>query len=433
MPLFNFPKFRIINSEQIENDKCIVVETVEKPVNCLICRNMFPKLYSHGSRVQFFHDLPIHGKRLALKVHRKRFKCTECGGTFEEPLEDMHPDHNMTKRLVDYIGTESYCKTFARIAEETGVTEKTVRNIFADRVADLRKENPVETPEILGIDEIHINTPRCVFTNIKEKTIIEMLPKRKKADVVKFLLTPDRSAVKLVTIDMWEPYKDAVYATLPKAKVIVDKFHVQRIGNNILERIRRKQKDSLTKKQNRQLKHERGIFGKRNFDLTEYEQKIMLDWNEVLPILGDAYEVKERFMDIWNTKTREEAMALYRAWVDRIPDHLTASFSEITTAFSNWSLEIFNYFDHPFTNSFTEALNGKIREIHRAGRGHSFDVLRAKILFREGFQKKKVLTPKFNKEVFAFSRIMAETPDEHFINYGVDISTLLTFKNYDSL
>ena len=51
----------------------------------------------------------------------------------------------------------------------------------------------------------------------------------------------------------------------------------------------------------------------------------------------------------------------------------------------NWRNEILAYFDHPISNGYTEALNGVAKVINRAGRGYSFEVLRARLLFgKEG-------------------------------------------------
>jgi hypothetical protein len=98
------------------------------------------------------------------------------------------------------------------------------------------------------------------------------------------------------------------------------------------------------------------------------------------------------------------------------------SLKEITIAFKNWRNEIFNYWDHRITNAFTESLNGKIRELHRAGRGYSFEVLRARIISKTSLHKVKAIPQKFNKDAFTFFHGTATTP---YINYGVDISTLL--------
>jgi hypothetical protein len=69
-----------------------------------------------------------------------------------------------------------------------------------------------------------------------------------------------------------------------------------------------------------------------------------------------------------------------------IPKELQSAFEPLTKAMDNWEAEIFAYFDYRVTNAYTESLNSLIRVINRLGRGYSFEVLRAKILFTEGLQ-----------------------------------------------
>jgi hypothetical protein len=47
----------------------------------------------------------------------------------------------------------------------------------------------------------------------------------------------------------------------------------------------------------------------------------------------------------------------------------------------NWREEVFAFFDFPATNGYTEALNGVIKVVNRAGRGYSLDAIKAKLLF----------------------------------------------------
>lgn len=58
------------------------------------------------------------------------------------------------------------------------------------------------------------------------------------------------------------------------------------------------------------------------------------------------------------------------------------SFLPLLTATRNWRKEILEYFNHPISNGYTEALNGVAKVINRAGRGYTFEVLRAKGLSR---------------------------------------------------
>jgi transposase len=66
-----------------------------------------------------------------------------------------------------------------------------------------------------------------------------------------------------------------------------------------------------------------------------------------------------------------------------------------------WAMPILNYFKHPITNAYPESFNSRIRAMNRLGRGYSFEVLRAKILFSEGAHKHNLSRPKFERKPVA--------------------------------
>jgi transposase len=86
----------------------------------------------YGRKKQLFMDSPIRGKRVGIQVSRKRHRCKPCKTTFMESLPDMDDRRLAIKRLVHYIEKQSLKRTFASIADDTGVDEKTIRNIFWD-------------------------------------------------------------------------------------------------------------------------------------------------------------------------------------------------------------------------------------------------------------------------------------------------------------
>jgi integrase/recombinase XerD len=84
----------------------------------------------------------------------------------------------MTIRLVEYIQRRSIStrRTFISIAEEVGLDSRSVRNIFTEYLDQLDATRCIETPGILGIDELHVlGAPRAIFTNLEANTIIELL------------------------------------------------------------------------------------------------------------------------------------------------------------------------------------------------------------------------------------------------------------------
>lgn len=158
-----------------------------------------------------FRDLPMHGKRVGILVERHRYRCRGCGRTFADPLPGFDDHYRMTVRLRQYLAPQAVKRPFAALADEVGLDEKTVRSVFHEAVHEWDRGRQVETPEVLGIDEVVLQQPRCVLTNVTEQTLVDLLPSRTYPTVVAYLrqfTRPDR--VRRVTMDMWRPYRDAV-------------------------------------------------------------------------------------------------------------------------------------------------------------------------------------------------------------------------------
>jgi len=125
---------------------------------------------------------------------------------------------------------------------------------------------------------------------------------------------------------------------------------------------------------------------KRPENLSE-SQRFNLDmWLANEPEVAEAYRLKEAFFAIYDM-SKDEAIAAYDAFLKSVPASMKTEFGDLTRAMKNWRTEILAYFDYPITNGYTEALNGMAKVINRAGRGYSFEVMRARILYRPGRPK----------------------------------------------
>ncbi len=304
----------------------------------------------------------------------------------------------------------------------------------------------------MGIDEIHLIRPRCVISNIGNNTIVNMLPNRDKKTVVNYLYQLEgKREIQYVAMDMWTPYRDAVQTVLPDARIVIDKFHVVRMANDALEKVRKGLREQLTPKQRRGLMHDRFVLLKRERDLNDQELLLLDGWTKNYPELGAAYRLKEDFCAIYEQSANQRAaIAAYETWSKAVVPEVRDAFSDLIRAFTNWQPFILNYFEHPVTNAYTESLNSLIRVMNRLGRGYSFEALRAKILFTEGAHKKSLVKPKFERRrpaetlttgyelppghlarSFAIpmnTRWRAEEPQQEYEqpkNFGADITTLI--------
>jgi transposase len=388
-----------------DHDMVIPAEYAAVPTVCVRCGVVDPALKRHGVQRQQFMDTPMHGKRVGIVVKRQRYKCLECEKTFFQQLPDMDDKRHMTRRLLEYVQRRSLERTFAEVATDIGVDEKTVRNIFNEHTAKMDAGYQPHTPEWLGIDELFlIRRPRCIFTNVSVNSLVDILPDRNKPTVMEWMRKRiDAKAVQVITMDMWRPYRDAALEVLPNAVCIVDKFHVVKLANHALDTIRKSFREGLDAKGRRKLLRSRHLLLKRRNNLTTEELKAMQEWTDAVPVLFNAYQAKEDFFSLYDCKTKAEAGEYYDTWKACLDPKSATSFYELIRAVDNWRPEILNYFDHPgITNAFTESLNGLVKIANRMGRGYSFDAIRAKMLFGPLKQPKQVRAP-FGKDPALFS------------------------------
>lgn len=378
--ILNLPHLKAKAVEDCVDHYCIQAGGDVVPTACPACSSA---LYRHGSQHQTYMDTPMHGKRVLIEIDRKRYRCKDCGKTLFEPLPAMDSKRQATSRLITYI--ESHCtkKTFADLSREIGVDDKTIRHIFDDYVVKKKETVHFETPEILGIDELKIiGQYRAMVTNVVKLSMYDMLPTRNKADLIAyFKQMPDKSKVKMLTMDLWNVYRQVAHDQFPGRLVIADRFHVVRMANNSIEAVRKTVRKELSTKERIKLKDDRFVLLSRLHNLNDKAREKLADWSAQHPVLGAAYAVKEAFHDIYRHTNKADAQKAAEDWERSIDPSVEWAFREPKVALRSWWNEIFNYYDHPITNGYTESVNNLAKGMNRMGRGYSFDVIRARLLY----------------------------------------------------
>ncbi|TXH55004.1 MAG: ISL3 family transposase, partial [Burkholderiaceae bacterium] len=131
----------------------------------------------------------------------------------------------------------------------------------------------------------------------------------------------------------------------------------------------------------------RFVLLKRLHELTEEEKEKLHAWSKLYPALALAHEAKEGFYAIYDQPNRKAAEAEARAWLSRLSPLIATEFRETAGALNSWWQEIFNFYDYPVTNAYTESVNRLAKDVNRMGRGYSFDVIRARLLFDQEARK----------------------------------------------
>jgi len=379
--LLNLPGWQIIACEEDEDRYVIQASPCCPRSSCPACGSI--RAFKHGSDAQTLHDLPCHGKRVTISVNRQRYQCVACRKTWFEALPEVDERYFATARLVRYVQRQALTRPFVAVAAETGIDEKTARLWFHDSIAELEQALPRSMPQVMGLDEIYLlGQPRAVFTDLKARQIVEMLPERKKEVISRYLAAlSGKDRIQICVIDMHRPYLDVLHDHLPHVQIVIDKFHVLKQLGEAVERVRKEVRAELSDRARRGLMHDRFLLHKRHKDLTAQQLFILESWLGQFPRLAAAYWRKEDFYKVYEACTHEDALARYTAWMKKVEEsQVTDAFEEFIQTVERWRDFIFNYFIHRYTGGFVEGANSLVRSVDRAGRGYSFAVLRARLL-----------------------------------------------------
>jgi len=427
----NFLKVTSINDTKSDQVYYIGADPILSLPQCPSCGNVRPNtIQKFGTKIFTYSDVPIHGKMVVIRVKRQRHRCLECGVTFYEDLRDMDDTHNATNRFIQYVYDQSLTTPFAPLARQLGIHPKTVRNIFDENVKRLESKYKRVIPEQLGIDEIYLldkAKPICVLTNIGERSVMDLLPDRNLPTLRDyFMKMPGTSKVTAVTMDMWTGYRTLAKEFFPNALIIVDKYHVLQVVDKALDSIRIEARNTFSYSEGKRLFRSRRLLQSRRQHLKDHEQKALNKWLAAIPALDTAYTLKEFFYEIWDAKSKDEAEKLFKEWRGLALESGLKQMIGVSSTVLNWYDEIFNYFGTNLTNAYTESLNRQIRQVSIIGRGYSFPVIRAKIVFAKTAQKPVIKLDKKSFRDGDFSNVLLSMSSdfEEPEYYGSDISIL---------
>jgi len=359
-------------------------------VTAPVCDCLLPHLVSNGRRPVTYIDTPMHGRRVEIVVQRQRYLCRNCGRTHYPDIPHMHSKHRITQRCYEYIANNGAKRSWKALADELGVDAQTISDIW-NKWADgeLAKIN-VATPDWMGIDELYImGKYRAVITNVRQKALVTMLSSRKVATLFGYFTQNFKAdTVQVVTMDMHENYRTVVRQCFPKAKIVVDRFHVMMHISKAVDSVRVSLRRQIDKQRRSNLLGDRWLFLTGKEKLSAWQKLRLESVLEQYPTIRDAYRFKEEFRDVWEDTDRARVDAKIGDWMKRVSANEVClePFRAILTSLTNWREEILAFIDWRLTNAYTESFNAVARKMNRHGNGYSFETLKKRLIMTHGLQ-----------------------------------------------
>ena len=367
----------ITNVEATKTARHIHIEMPRRVHHCPSCGSETDRI--HDYREQIIKDIP-YMKDSYLHLRKRRYVCRECSKRFYEDVPFLPRYYRMTNRLVSSILYDfSKVKSASQIAKEHNVSVTTAIRYF-DYVSYKNRS----LPEVLSIDEFKGNAGgekyQCIVTDAKNKKILDILPNRKEYDLIRYFKAfSTRNSVKYFVTDMNPHFKEVAKTCFPKAVIIADRYHISRQVMWAMERVRKVEQKHLSQTHRRYFKRSRYLLCKNELDEEECQRLALMF--ELAPRLATAYYLKNKFLEVMHCKNSYEAKKKLADWMLLAEFENMPEFEDCITAYRNWSQEILNAIDYPWSNGFTEGCNNKTKVLKRTCYGvRNFERFRNRIL-----------------------------------------------------
>lgn len=393
------PQLKIIEQEEKEGHFEVKVIYRRTDAICPRCGQITNKV--HDQRLQCKQDRKLRDKPVFLWLVKRRFRCNWCNKVFIEDDEIFGVRRRSSKRFREYLGEEGLHQTVRRTAQEELVGEGLVRGCVAEVIRQgLEARGNGETPRFIGLDEFSVSGQKLYHTaicNLDKSEVMEVVEGHGKQKVEEYLnRITEPGKIKAVSMDMHEPFRQAVEMSLPQAEIVIDKFHVIRHINNALDKVRSRAQGGNSKNKKRELFESRYKLLKGAERLDNEARTKLGNLLPTFPELREVWIIKEKFRVWYREADRKKAELKLKQIEDRIADSRIPEFREILVTLNNWRSGILNYFEYRITNGFVEGKNNRIKTIKRMAYGY-----RNMANFRL-----RILATNFKDERSAFSHLL---------------------------
>ena len=327
----------------------------------------------------------INTKPTYAVVNKRRYYCPHCHKSFYEKTFISSRYQRRSQSQVFHIINECAKKqSFTDIAKRYDISITTVIRYFSM----LSMPCPINLPEVLSIDEFKGNAQgqkyQVAIVDPVAKKPLDILPRRNTDEIVRYFFKnftyEKRCKVNLVVTDLSALFRKVIRTVFPNAKIVADRYHVTRLVNWAMERVRKRVQNTMGKERI-YFKRSKYLINKNKENLKPEEFIKLETMLGKAKDLGYAYLLKECFRKVLKHDTLSLPTFLNR-WLELVASSGLKEFKSILTTFKEWNGEIIRGFISQYSNGYIEGHNNKIKVVKRLSFGiKNFNILRNRILY----------------------------------------------------
>jgi transposase len=378
------PELTLVSFHRIPDSRIIEVVARKVPEVEYCPRCATPSTSGYDTRRVRLKDEPIRGMRVWLVVEKRRLRCRPCGTVFTEPLPWARKGFRHTERYGRAV--MQACERYVDLKQVRRDFRCSGGWLYSTLYRHLeleRRKRQYPWPVKVGIDEHFFRRGKGGFRDFvtmvvdqKNHRLLEVVEGRTSSELEAALDgIAGRENVRVVAIDMCDPYKSFARRFFPRALIVADKFHVLRLLTPAINRHRK------TITGDRRTLPIRRLLLRNGRDLEPRLRWALRTWLAQYPALRELYEAKEALSRFYRVRSFEQAARMLSAFTDRLALSAVPELQTFRATLLRWRHEVLAYFRTRATNGMTEGFNGKAKLVKRRAYGYrSFRNYRLRLL-----------------------------------------------------
>jgi transposase len=321
--------------------------------------------------------------RTRLRYAIRRVDCPRCGVTVEQVpwAESASSFTRAFEEHTGYLAQQCSRTTVERVMRVAWRTVGTIIRRVVERHQGAAPDR-LDGLRLIGIDELSYRRHHKYITVVvdHERSAIVWAREGKSAATLSCFfdeLGRERcSKLEAVTIDLSAAYIKAVTEASPEARLIFDRFHVQRLAHDALDEVRRAEVRAALADDKEALKKTRWALHKNPWNLVGFEHQKLADLQRANGPIYRAYLLKESLLAVLDRRQVHVARAKLEQWIDWARRSRLPAFARLSKTIARHREGILAYVQTRANNGRVEGLNGKARTITRRAYGfHSASAL----------------------------------------------------------
>lgn len=372
---FGLEGYRTVATRFEDGKMVLEVEATRAP-RCAGCGSVH--VIGRGRFSREFTAPPMGHKKVVIRLSVPRVECRACGLVRRVKIGFAHLRRRYTKRLEKYVVFLLRCATIKDVAHIVGLGWDVVKDIQKRWLTRRFRRPRLKGVRHIAIDEIAISKGHRYLTVVMDLDSGRVLfvGDGKGADA----LTPfwkrvwrcKQCKIHSVAIDMSPAYIGAVRTKLPKARIVFDRFHIVKLCNEMLTKLRR----ALYREATEQL-HKDVLKGTRwllltnpeNIDRTRDHGKRLQEALALNAPLAKAYYMKDELRQLWALPDKQSAERFLAGWVARGEASGIELLKKFAQTLGGHRTGILAWYDDPISTGPLEGTNNKIKTMKRQAYG----------------------------------------------------------------